>query len=246
MARRHGSAASASARRCKIPLSMLQHELHNLPHSSKHVDVGRPEAGWAAAECAFGPACAAHLRRHVVARRGRGKKDWQHGRLIGQDAMVPWWAVARWSWCGRVRDAGTMRGRWRGPVAAERGLHAVLGGGSHCPVARTGFWRQMVPRLRGGELPPERHLSRSGLFGPRARLRGPAFLVGPGGEVAVRGGPLAPCLRTPPGLMADRTFDCGTMAAPRVALPGGRLRRCPLTQGRGASLLTALGRDRLC
>ena len=55
------------------------------------------EAGWAAAEWAFGPACAAQPRRHVFARRGRGKANWQHARLIGQDAMVPWWAVARWS-----------------------------------------------------------------------------------------------------------------------------------------------------
>ena len=39
MARRRGSVAPASTRRCKIPLSMLQHGLHNLPHSSKHVDV---------------------------------------------------------------------------------------------------------------------------------------------------------------------------------------------------------------
>ena len=110
------------------------------------------EAGWAAAEWAFGPACAAHPRRHVVARRGRGKMGWQHGRLIGQDAMAPWWAVARWSWCGRVRDAGTMRGRWRGSVVAERGLHALLGGGSHCQMVRTGFWRQIGSEtLRGYE-----------------------------------------------------------------------------------------------
>ena len=132
-------------------------------------DAEMLEAGWAAAEWAFGPACAAHPRRHVFARRGRGKANWQHARLIGQDAMVPWWAVARWSWCGRVRDAGTMRGRWRGSVVAERGLHAVLGGGSHCQLVRTGFWRQMVPRHRGGELLRQRHLSRSGLSGPRAR-----------------------------------------------------------------------------
>ena len=52
--------------------------------------------------------------------------------------------IARWSWCGRVRDAGTMRGRWRGPVVAEHGLRALLGGGSHCQMVRTGFWRQMV------------------------------------------------------------------------------------------------------
>ena len=39
MARRRGSVAPASARRCKIQLSRLKHVLHNLPHSSKHVDV---------------------------------------------------------------------------------------------------------------------------------------------------------------------------------------------------------------
>jgi len=39
MARRRGSVAPASARRCKIQLSRLKHVLHNLQHSSKHVDV---------------------------------------------------------------------------------------------------------------------------------------------------------------------------------------------------------------
>ena len=102
------------------------------------------EAGSAAAEWAFDLACAAHPRRHVVARRGRGMMYCQHGRLIGQEARVPRWAVARWLWCGRVCDAGTMRGRWCGPVVAEHGLHALLGGGSHCQMVRTGFWRQMV------------------------------------------------------------------------------------------------------
>ena len=199
MARRHGSVAPSSARRCKIPLSMLQHGLHNLPHSSKHVDVFQLLMGCSRLAGQLPSVLSARPVPLICAgtsSRVAGVSIWT-GSMdvslhIGQDAMAPWWAVARWSWCGRVRDAGTMRGRWRGPVAAERGLHAVLGGGSHCPVVRTGFWRQMVPRLRGGELPPGRHLSRSGLFGPRARLRGPAFLVGPGGEVAVRGatGPL--------------------------------------------------------
>ena len=193
MARRHGSVAPSSARRCKIPLSMLQHGLHNLPHSSKHVDVFQLMLGCSRLAGQLPSVLSARpvplICAGTVARRGRVSMDWQHGRLIGQDAMAPWWAVARWSWCGRVRDAGTMRGRWRGPVAAERGLRAVLGGGSHCQMVRTGFWRQMVPRLRGGELPPGRHLSRSGLFGPRARLRGLAFYGraegrgrGPGGH----------------------------------------------------------------
>ena len=39
MACRRGSVAPASARRCTIQLSRLQLVLHNLPHSSKHVDV---------------------------------------------------------------------------------------------------------------------------------------------------------------------------------------------------------------
>ena len=39
MACRRGSVAPASARRCTIQLSRLQLALHNLPHSSKHVDV---------------------------------------------------------------------------------------------------------------------------------------------------------------------------------------------------------------
>ncbi len=93
-------------------------------------DAGMLVAGWAAAEWAFGLACAAHPRRHVVARCGRGRTGWQRGRLNGQDARMPWWAVARWSWWERICDAGTMRGRWHGLVVAERGLIASLGGRS--------------------------------------------------------------------------------------------------------------------
>ena len=136
MACRRGSVAPASARRCTIQLSRLQLVLHNLPHSSKHVDVlelmmGRSMlVGWAAAEWAFGLGCAARPRRHVVARCGRGRTGWQCGRLIGQGAKVPWWAVARWLWWGRVCDTGTIHGRWHGSVVAERRLHASLGSGS--------------------------------------------------------------------------------------------------------------------
>ena len=44
-----------------------------------------------------------------------------------------------------VRDA--RRGRWRAPVVAEHGLRALLGGGSHCQLVRTGFWRQCGHQL---------------------------------------------------------------------------------------------------
>ena len=93
-------------------------------------DDGQIDAGWAAAEWAFGLGCAARPRRHVVARCGRGRTGWQCGRLIGQGAKVPWWAVARWLWWGRVCDTGTIHGRWHGSVVAERRLHASLGSGS--------------------------------------------------------------------------------------------------------------------
>ena len=39
LVRRRGSIAPASARSCKVHLSRLQHGLHNLPHSNKHVNV---------------------------------------------------------------------------------------------------------------------------------------------------------------------------------------------------------------
>ena len=205
------------------------------------------EAGWAAAECAFGPACAAHLRRHVVARRGRGKTDWQHGRLIGQDAMAPWWAVACWSWCGRVRDAGTMRGRWRGSVVAERGLHALLGGGSHCQMVRTGFWRQI-----GSSAQDDKHIGAGARRG--AGLRDPAYglpnltnLVGDGGvREASRPQPLPSELHTAPSIC---TRDDGSVAgslAPRLTAP---LRDGPLTQDKrpvGLPHPSHLGHDRTC
>ena len=83
---------------------------------------------------------------------------------------MPWWAVARWSWCGRVRDAGTMRGRWHGSVVAERGLHALLVGGSHCQMVRTGFWRQI-----GSSAQDDKHIGAGARRG--ARLRDLAYRV---------------------------------------------------------------------
>ena len=136
MACRRGSVAPASARRCTIQLSsqaaacIAQPAAFQQACGCARADDGQIDAGWAAAEWAFGLGCAARPRRHVVARCGRGRTGWQCGRLIGQGAKVPWWAVARWLWWGRVCDTGTIHGRWHGSVVAERRLHASLGSGS--------------------------------------------------------------------------------------------------------------------
>ena len=206
------------------------------------------EAGWAAAESAFGPACAAHPRRHVVARRGRGKTGWQHGRLIGQDAMVPWWAVARWSWCGRVRDAGTMRGRWRGSVVAERGLHAVLTG-RRVALSAGPYWF-LAPN--GSSAQDDKYIGAGARRG--AGLRDPAYdqpnlsnLVGDGGaREASRPQPLPSELHKAPSIC---TRDDGVPAgclAPRLTAP---LPYGPLTQDKrpvGLPHPSHLGRDRSC
>ena len=154
MARRRGSVAPASARRCKLQLSMLQHGLHNLPHSNKHVDVfelmlgcsrlvGQLPSGLSAWPV---PLISAGTSSRVA---GMALRIGSMPVSLGKVPRCHGGPIALWSWRGRVRDAGTMRGRWRGSVVAERGLHALPGGGgSHCQLVRTGFWRQVVLRLR--------------------------------------------------------------------------------------------------
>ena len=134
MACRRGSVAPASARRCTIQLSRLQLALHNLPHSSKHVDVlelmmgrsmldGQLPSGlsaWAV------PLARAGTSSRVAGVAGRvGSVGVSLGRVPRCHG-----AVARWLWWGRVCDTGTIHGRWHGSVVAERSLHASLGSGS--------------------------------------------------------------------------------------------------------------------
>ena len=107
MARRRGSMAPWGQRRlsrkCNIQLPgcSLECTTCRIPASLWMCLSSCWDArGWlgrrAAAEWAFGLACAALPRPHVVARRGgRGMMYCQHGRLIGQDARVPRWAVAQ-------------------------------------------------------------------------------------------------------------------------------------------------------
>ena len=142
MACRRGSVAPASARRCTIQLSRLQLALHNLPHSSKHVDVlelmlgcsrldGQLPSGLSAWPAPLGSDGTSSRVAGVARRVG------SMGVSMGKVPRCHGGPVARWSWWERVCDAGTMRGRWHGSVVAERGLPAPLGGGSlvkwfHC------------------------------------------------------------------------------------------------------------------
>ena len=124
MACRRGSVAPASARRCTIQLSRLQLALHNLPHSSKHVDVlelmmgrsmldGQLPSGlsaWAV------PLARAPVRRRALRAWQDGLAVWAshwagcQGAMVGRRALAvvgarlrhghDTWAVA---WVGRRR-----------------------------------------------------------------------------------------------------------------------------------------------
>jgi hypothetical protein len=143
MARRRGAVATASARGCTIQRARQKHGvLHNLPHSSKHVDVLKLMLG--IDRCWMG-SCRVDFRpglcRSSAPARRRASRAWQdglaawashwagcQGAMVGRFALVVVWA--------RSRRGHTMRGRWHGSVVAERGLHALLGGGSHCQMVR--------------------------------------------------------------------------------------------------------------
>ena len=120
----HNSAVHAAAcirTTCRIPASMC---------GCARADAGRIEAG-----CSCRVGLRPGLCRSPAPARRRALRAWQDGLAAwashwAQEAKLPWWTVARWQWWERVRDAGTMRGRWHGSVVAERGLPTLLGGGS--------------------------------------------------------------------------------------------------------------------
>jgi len=135
LVRRRCSSAPASALSCTVRLSRLQHGLHNLPHSNKHVDVlelmlecsrldGRLPSGlsaWPAPLASDGTSS-----RVAGVATGVGSMGVSMGKVPGCHGGL----VARWSWWERVCDAGTMRGQRHEWVVAERALPASLGGGS--------------------------------------------------------------------------------------------------------------------
>ena len=135
LVRRRGSIAPASAQSCKVHLSRLQHGLHNLPHSSKHVVVLELMLGCSRLDGRLPrglPAWPVPLASDGTSSRvaGVAERVGSMGVSMGKVPGCHGGLVARWSWWERVCDAGTMRGRWHGSVVAERGLPAPLGGGS--------------------------------------------------------------------------------------------------------------------
>ena len=149
MVRRRGSMAPSPARRCdiRLPGCSLECTTCRIPTSLWMCSSSCWDARDRLGSCRVG--FRPGLCRSSAPARRRASREWH-------DVLSAWtshWAGcqgakvgcrARWLWCGRVCDAGTIRGRWRGPVVAEHGLHALLSGGSHCQMVRTGFWRQMV------------------------------------------------------------------------------------------------------
>ena len=148
MACRRSSVAPASARRCKVQLSRLQHGLHNLPHSNKHVDVFELMLGCSRLVGQL-PSGLSAWPVPLVARRGRGKTCWQQGRLTGQGAKVPWWAGRALVVVGALAARARRNVAWAVAWVDRRRAWSscVLGGGSHWQLVRTGFWRQTAVRL---------------------------------------------------------------------------------------------------
>ena len=136
MACRRGSVAPASARRCTIQLSRLQLALHNLPHSSKHVDVlelmmgrsmldGQLPSGlsaWAV------PLARAGTSSRVAGVAGRvGSVGVSLGRVPRCHGGPSRAGCGGGAFATRARYMGGGMGRC---VVAERSLHASLGSGS--------------------------------------------------------------------------------------------------------------------
>ena len=93
MACRRVSVAPASARRCTIQLSRLQLVLHNLPHSSKHVDVLELMMGRSMLDGQLPSGLSASgLCRSPAPARRRALRAWQDGLAV--------WAS---HWAGLVR-----------------------------------------------------------------------------------------------------------------------------------------------
>ena len=156
MARRRGLVAPTSARRCEFQRSWLQKMDCTTCAAFQHAcgcvrdDAGMLEAGWAADEYAFGLACAAHQRRHVVARRGRGGTGWRHARLIGQEAMVPSHGgpsradlgVGAFARRARCLGGGVWVGRRRAWPSRVTGRRVALSGGPYWFLAPNGSLAQ--------------------------------------------------------------------------------------------------------
>ena len=185
------------------------------------------EAGWTAAGCAFGPARAAHLRRHVVARRGRVNMDWQHGRLIGHDAMAPHGGLSRagrgvGAFATRARCVGGGVGRSPPSVAFMR----CWGAGRIVRWSVLVFGAKWFPGFAAVNYLRDATCRAAGSSGHARGSAGLPFMVGPRGEVVVRGATGPPPAHTSgaDGRPYIRLWDDGGAArgpprGPAAALP---------------------------
>ena len=261
MACRRGSVAPASARRCTIQLSRLQLALHNLPHSSKHVDVLELMLGCSRLDGQLPSGLSAWpvlLTRAGTSSRvaGVARRVGSMGVSMGKVPRCHGGPVARWSWWERVCDAGTMRvgggtGRSSPSVAFLRHWAA-----DHWSNGSTGFWRQF-----GSSAQDDEHIGAGARRGAGLRdlayrvsklfsqhcvrlvaLRKPVLWTARAARrpflfwIGLRArsgcaGPLGPRPLAPPRMCTPRRAS-GMMAASRG--PSGPLRGSPLPRGRTA------------
>ena len=174
MACRRGSVAPASARRCTIQLSRLQLALHNLPHSSKHVDVlelmmgrsmldGQLPSGlsaWAV------PLARAGTSSRVAGVAGRvGSVGVSLGRVPRCHGGPSRAGCGGGAFATRARYMGGGMGRSSPSVAFMRHWAA-----DHWSYGSTGFWRQI-----GSSAQDDMHMGAGARRG--ARLRDLAYGV---------------------------------------------------------------------
>ena len=231
MARRHGSVAPSSARRCKIPLSMLQHGLHNLPHSSKNVDVFQLMLGCSRlvgqlpSVLSARPVpliCAGTSSRVVdVARRtgsmdvSLGRMPWCHGGLSRAGRGVGAFAT-------RARCVGGGVGRSPPSVAFMR----CWGAGRIVRWSVLVFGAKWFPGFAAVNYLRDATCRAAGPSGHARGSAGLPFMVGPRGEVVVRGATGPPPAHTSgaDGRPYIRLWDDGGAArgpprGPAAALP---------------------------
>ena len=259
MACRRGSVAPASARRCTIQLSRLQLVLHNLPHSSKHVDVlelmmgrsmldGQLPSGlsaWAV------PLARAGTSSRVAGVAGRvGSVGVSLGRVPRCHGGPSRAGCGGGAFATRARYMGGGMGRSSPSVAFMRHWAA-----DHWSYGSTGFWRQIgssaqddmymgAGARRGARLrdlaygvsklfsqPCVRLVALRVLWTARAARRPFLFWIGRRARSGCAGPP-GPRPLAPPRLCTPRRAS-GMMAASRG--PSGPLRGSPrLPRGRTA------------
>ena len=260
LVRRRCSVAPASAQRCEVHLSGLQHGLHNLPHSNKHGDVFELmlECSWLVGQLPSGLSAwpvlltRAGTSSRVAGVAGRvGSVGVSMGRMPGCHGGPSRAGRGGSAFATRARcvDGGT---GWSSPSVALLRHWAA----DHWSHGSTGFWRQF-----GSSAQDDKHIgagARRGaglrdlayrvsklfsqhcvrlvalrkpvLWTARAARRPFLFWIGRRARSGCAG-PLGPRPLAPPRLCTPRRAS-GMMAASRG--PSGPLRGSPLPRGRTA------------